>query len=46
MAREDDLSVWQLVGVVSAGTKRCGLGAPAIFTRVTNYMPWIRENLV
>jgi len=46
MAREDDISVWQLVGVVSAGTKRCGVGAPAIFTRVSYYDQWIRDNMV
>ena len=45
MAREDELSPWQLVGVVSGGTKWCGLGVPSIFTRVTQYSQWIRDNL-
>ena len=45
MAREDDISPWQLVGVVSGGTKRCGIGAPGIFTRVTHYDQWIRDNM-
>jgi len=46
MAREDDISPWQLVGVVSGGTSRCGIGAPGIFTRVTHYDQWIRDNMV
>ena len=45
MAREDDISPWQLVGVVSGGTKRCGIGAPGIFTRVTHYDQWISDNM-
>jgi len=34
-----------VVGIVSGGTARCGKGAPGIFTRVSNYMEWIIENL-
>ena len=34
-----------LVGVVSAGTKKCGIGAPGIFTRITNYVQWIKDNV-
>ena len=46
MAREDDLSPWQLVGIVSVGAKRCGLGIPALFTRVTKYDQWLKDNMV
>jgi len=46
MAREDDISPWQIVGVVSGGTKRCGIGAPGIFTRVTHYDQWITDNMI
>ena len=46
MARKDDLSPWQIVGIVSFGTGTCGLGAPAVFTRVTQYDQWIRDNMV
>ena len=46
MAREDDISPWQIVGVVSGGTKTCGIGAPGIFTRVTHYDQWIRDNMI
>jgi len=45
MAREDDLSPWQLVGIVSAGAKRCGRGIPALFTRVTKYDQWLKDNM-
>ena len=45
MARRDELSPWQQVGIVSGGTSRCGIGAPAIFTRVSQYSEWIRNNL-
>ena len=39
MARQDELSPWQLVGVVSGGTKL------SIFTRVSQYRQWITDNL-
>ena len=45
MAREDELSPWQLVGTLSGGPKRCGNGAPDIFTRVSQYRQWITDNL-
>merc|ERR1711874_816828 len=40
MIRRSRLSPWQLVGVVSGGTSRCGIGAPALFTWVTQYRQW------
>jgi len=46
IGRDGDDQPFQLVGIVSAGTKRCGIGAPGIFTRVTNYIPWIKRNLI
>ena len=45
MARGNELSPWQLVGVVSFGSAECGIGAPTVFTRVTQYSQWIRDNL-
>merc|ERR1712154_146453 len=45
MARRSKLSPWQLVRVVSGGTSRCGIGAPGIFTRVTTFSQWIRDNM-
>ena len=34
-----------LLGVVSSGTKKCGIGQPGIYTRVKDYEPWIKNNL-
>eukprot|EP00092_Neocalanus_flemingeri_P034504 GFUD01037517.1.p1 GENE.GFUD01037517.1~~GFUD01037517.1.p1 ORF type:complete len:430 (+),score=115.47 GFUD01037517.1:90-1379(+) len=45
IGREGAVSPYILVGVVSAGTKTCAIGAPGIFTRVTSYMDWIVQNL-
>ena len=34
------------VGIVSYGTKRfCGRGEPGVYTKVTNYLPWIESKL-
>jgi len=45
IARNSDIESYMIVGVVSGGTKRCGRGAPGIFTRVSNYKEWIIKNL-
>jgi len=45
LARTDSQSSWQLVGIVSGGSARCGLGAPGLFTKVINYYQWITENM-
>jgi len=45
VGRQSDSQPWELVGVVSAGTKVCGRGAPGLFTRVTNYLDWITDTL-
>ena len=46
VARDGDLASYMVVGVVSGGTKRCGVGAPGLFTRVSSYRRWIVQNLV
>ena len=33
------------IGIVSFGLKNCGSDIPAVYTRVTNYLPWIERNL-
>ncbi|EAT41451.1 AAEL006919-PA [Aedes aegypti] len=34
----------ELVGVVSYGTRFCGIGSPDVFTRVSEFKSWIDEN--
>jgi len=46
IARESDISPYMVVGIVSGGTTKCGIGAPGIYTRVTTYLRWIRRNMV
>lgn len=42
----NDSSQWYIEGVVSFGN-RCGeIGWPGIYTKVYNYMDWIRRNVV
>ena len=36
---------WYLIGIVSFGTSNCGIGAPAVYTKITNYLDWIEKNL-
>lgn len=41
---------WTLMGIVSFGPVYCGRndfdGAPAVFTRVSSYLPWIKSVLL
>ena len=46
VGQDSEVSPYVLVGVVSAGTRTCGIGAPAIYTRVAHYRDWIIKNLV
>ena len=32
-------------GIVSFGRPECGNGDPAVYTRVSNYIDWIRRNV-
>ncbi|CAH1398755.1 unnamed protein product [Nezara viridula] len=42
--RKNIFCMYSIVGIVSYG-KGCALGYPSIYTRVSNYVPWI-ENIV
>ena len=45
LSREDSVSPFMVTGVVSTGTKDCGIGAPGVFTRVSNYYQWIIDTM-
>ncbi|XP_032709599.1 chymotrypsinogen B-like [Lontra canadensis] len=42
-ARND--GVWTLVGVVSWGSSWCNPFSPGVYTRITKFIPWVREVL-
>ena len=46
IGRDGEDNPYIMVGVVSAGTNTCGMGTPAIYTRVAHYRDWILKNLV
>jgi len=41
--KQRDSAPWYLLGIVSLGSKFCGDGSPGIYTRVGEYIPWIRQ---
>lgn len=44
--RSDEASKpWYLIGIVSFGSKICGNGKPGVYTRVSYYTDWIKDNL-
>ncbi len=48
MAKEEGngkRTVMFLVGVVSFGSEKCGVGLPGVYTNVEHYMNWILQNL-
>lgn len=36
---------WYLIGIVSFGSKSCGSGRPGVYTRVSEFIPWIEEEM-
>lgn len=44
VVRGSDGTMFQ-IGVVSYGARRCAERKPSVYTRVSRYMEWIRENL-
>jgi len=37
---------WYLIGIVSFGSKKCGSGVPGIYTRVSEFIPWVQEKML
>jgi len=35
---------WMVVGIVSFGPSSCAREVPGVYTKVANYLPWIKEN--
>ena len=35
--------IYQAIGVVSFGTRRCDSSTPGVYTRVTEFLPWIKN---
>ena len=36
---------WYEVGLVSYGTRNCGIGIPAVYTKVASFLSWIEEKM-
>ena len=43
--RNEDTARWYLVGIHSFGSETCKDGRPGIFTRVAEYIPWIKHGI-
>uniref|UniRef100_A0A1Y1NL68 CLIP domain-containing serine protease n=1 Tax=Photinus pyralis TaxID=7054 RepID=A0A1Y1NL68_PHOPY len=42
MTLHEESALWYITGIISFGAEKCGsLGWPGIYTRVTEYVPWI-----
>ena len=35
--------IYQAIGVVSFGTRRCDSSTPGVYTRITEFLPWIKN---
>ena len=35
-----------LIGLVSGGSRRCGIGTPTVYTRVSHYRNWILNHMI
>ena len=45
VSREFAGEPWYQIGVVSYGTRKCGVGEPGVYTRVDGYLDWIDSKL-
>jgi secreted trypsin-like serine protease len=37
-------NVWIQIGIFGEGPVNCAVGNPALYTRVTSFLTWIRDN--
>ena len=43
--REKAGDPWNQVGLVSYGTPKCGIGIPAVYTKIEAHLDWIENNM-
>lgn len=47
MTLHNESAIWYITGIISFGAERCGsVGWPGIYTRVTEYVPWIFQKFL
>jgi len=44
--QREQYRAWYLIGIVSFGSKKCGSGVPGIYTRVSEFIPWIEKKML
>ena len=45
MVRQGKEGLMYLKGILSFGSSKCGKKYPAVFTRVTEYIPWLKKHM-
>ena len=45
MLTRDSRGIYYQAGIVSFGPRRCGVRQPAVYTRLSAFIDWIRANL-
>ena len=44
-SKEKKNTPWYLIGIVSFGSRECGNGRAGLYTRVSEFIPWIKNNM-
>ena len=45
MLYDDESGSWLLIGIVSFGNRCAEPGYPGVYTRITNFIDWIVDNI-